>query len=84
MKVHDLKTDQEPFIAIWDGLKKHEFRLNDRDFQRGDVLHLRERFGGTYTGRQIIAEVTYVSTGPHYGIPARHVIMSLTVLLKLL
>lgn len=62
-KTHNLKILPEFFAAIIDGSKKAEFRLNDREYHRGDILHLREFSGGpsfSYTGRDVIAEITHV------------------------
>lgn len=79
MRVHELKTDPLVFAAVASGAKTHEIRLNDRDYQVGDVLQLREtaasgadmRFSPkayplTYTGRQALREVSHVQTG--YGL----------------
>ena len=59
---HELKTWPEYFEAIWDGRKNFEYRLNDRDYQVGDLLHLREYDPHTseYSGREIVRSVTYV------------------------
>ena len=42
MKLHDLKTWPESFSAIWRGTKTHEVRVDDRGFEIGDHLLLRE------------------------------------------
>src|SRR5260370_35784622 len=39
---HDLKTRPKPFASSLSGFKKHEIRVNDRDFREGDELCLRE------------------------------------------
>ncbi|QIG62032.1 hypothetical protein [Citrobacter phage IME-JL8] len=63
-KQHDLKIEPVHFFGVQMGGKKAEFRLNDRDFQEGDVLRLREWHCGDYTGREVsvlIADVTDVT-----------------------
>lgn len=66
---HELKTWPEFFQAIVEGHKPFEYRLNDRNYQVGDVLHLREyvptigedgEAPGHYTGRSLRKSVTYV------------------------
>lgn len=79
MAAHDLKTDHDPFEAVWNGTKKCEIRNNDRDFRVDDVLFLLEhnREDGSYSGRMIIALVGHIQTG--YGLPDELVVMSITV-----
>ena len=64
-RVHELKTWPSPFEAVNSGDKNFEFRKNDRSYQRGDRLVLKEYDPVTdvYTGRSIPAEITYVMTG---------------------
>ena len=47
---HELKTWPKSFSAILNGFKKHEVRVNDRDFLEGDELYLREWNPVTPTG----------------------------------
>ena len=65
-KVHDLKILPEYFRAVKSGEKTFEVRFNDRNFQKGDVLHLREWDGNEYTGKSIFVEVTYILDNPSY------------------
>lgn len=41
-QTHDLKCWPEFFRALWNGSKTAEIRRNDRGYQAGDVLHMRE------------------------------------------
>lgn len=63
MKTHELKTWPVYFNAMWDGRKTFEIRLNDRDFQVGDQLVLREfnPSDNTYSGRTMLRTVRYIS-----------------------
>lgn len=79
MKTHELKTWPEPFEALWWRRKTHEVRQDDRGFEVGDVLRLREWEPNdeSYSGRMVRVEVTYISRGPDWGIPAGMVVMSI-------
>lgn len=57
---HELKTDPAVFESVVAGLKTHEIRFNDRDFQVGDNLILRET---TNTGAEIKAGKKLEFTG---------------------
>ena len=42
MRHHDLKTHPSAFAAVKSGQKRHEVRVNDRDYMTGDTVTLRE------------------------------------------
>lgn len=76
-RTHELKTDPAVFDAVARGDKTHEIRLNDRNFQVGDNLLLREtvdtgwamRNAGAplvYTGRAATRTISHIQTG--YGL----------------
>jgi hypothetical protein len=62
MKQHELKTWQPWFDDTLMGRKTFEFRKNDRDFQKGDRLLLREYnpHTETYSGTALAVRVTYI------------------------
>lgn len=78
--VHDLKTWPEYFEATWSGRKPWELRKNDRGYQPGQVLRLREwePLRQAYTGRVIVADVVYVLFGGVFGLPEDYCIMTLS------
>lgn len=75
---HELKTWPEYFQAVYDGLKPFELRKDDRPYNVGDVLRLREYepMTDTYTGRVIDVEVTYCLRG-FAGIEAGYVVIGI-------
>lgn len=56
---HELKIYPNFFNAIASGKKLFEIRKNDRDFQVGDVILLRERDRIKYSGRSLLVRITY-------------------------
>lgn len=58
--IHALKTLPEYFEAVRKGDKTFELRENDRDFRVGDYLALNEWDGEKYTGRALLAKITYM------------------------
>jgi hypothetical protein len=66
--IHDLKTWPEPFNLVLGGLKAFELRRDDRGFEVGHHLQLREwdHFARSYTGRELTRRITCIvrSAGP--------------------
>ncbi|WP_441235685.1 ASCH/PUA domain-containing protein [Bradyrhizobium sp. 930_D9_N1_4] len=83
---HYLKTWPEFFAALVECEKTFELRKNDRQFQRGDVLHLQEFDPETkaYSGREITRKVVYMldhrpdaGCAATFGLSPGYVIMGL-------
>ena len=82
---HDLKTDTKVFQDVLDGNKTFEIRFNDRDFQVGDSVLLKEtQFTGEqiesgqpliFTGREIHKRISYLLSG--YGLQDGWVILGI-------
>lgn len=60
MKIHELKILPDFFYAVRCGRKPFEVRKNDRDFQIGDILVLKEWTGAAYTEAAYCVRVLYV------------------------
>ena len=75
---HELKTYPEPFAVSSAGVKRFEYRKNDRDYEVGDTLYLREwdPMTGEFTGCWLRELVTYVLRGPDFGVPEGFAILS--------
>lgn len=101
---HHLKTWREPFTAIFNGIKRHEFRKeDDKIYCEDDVLILQEFIPcisceatgvikrssgieccpnclgekGAYTGRELRADVLYVTRAPDYGMQKGFAVMTI-------
>jgi hypothetical protein len=75
---HDLKCWPEFFKHLWSGEKTFEIRKDDRGYQAGDTLTLREwteRHG--YSGRWIKYDVPFLLGGIWPGLGPEHVCMSI-------
>lgn len=79
MKIHKLKTYTDIFQESLNGNKPFEIRVNDRDFQKGDVLVLMDydRNGKKVSDRQISWKVSSLYHGGEFGIEKGHVAMGL-------
>jgi hypothetical protein len=82
---HELKAWPHFFRSVWDGTKTFELRRDDRGYQVGDILLLREYdpdrddlpCGERYTGRELTARVEYILVGGQLGLEEGYVIMSI-------
>lgn len=85
--IHVLKTDSDVFKAVVSGDKTFEIRKDDRNFQVGDLLDLRETiYSGEsmqrgaplkYTGSTHVVRIGYIMRGPIYGLADGWCIMSI-------
>lgn len=88
-RLHELKTLSVYFSPIWEGEKTFEVRRDDRGFQKGDKLWLREFIPNArtpreqYTGRNCHVEVLWILTGGQMGIESGYVVMAVTPPYKL-
>jgi hypothetical protein len=82
MATHELKSWPDQFQAMWTGLKRDEFRRDDRGYQLGDQLELREWDPARrqYTGFRLTARVTHLVRGPELEVPPGFVVLSIEVL----
>lgn len=67
--IHELKTWPNAFAGLRAGLKTHECRRWDREFEIGHVLKLREWDPQTkeYTGEYLWREITWITDPSTYG-----------------
>ena len=79
-RTHELKTSTSPFMAVRRGEKTFEVRVNDRDFQVGDILKLWCFDEGLHTGHWVSVLVTYVIDFRPAGTEADLVGMSIDII----
>lgn len=66
MKVHNLKIKPQYFKDVVCGIKTFEVRKNDRNFEVGDIITLREFENGKLTGKSINVEIVYILNDEEY------------------
>lgn len=81
MKTHELKTWTEYFERVLQGHKPFEVRKNDRDFQAGDKVLLREWDWkqDLYTGRELSFTISYVLNGGQFGVKKGYCVFGLII-----
>jgi ASC-1-like (ASCH) protein len=76
--IHDLKINDEYLENLDNGTKKNEIRLNDRDYQKGDLLRFSR--GASYPRPVIIKEYLFEITHIHSGLGLRENYVVLSVI----
>ena len=64
-KHRDLKCWTKYFDCVWDGTKTFEFRVNDRAYQVGDTVTLRDYDKNTSTFKTRRCGVSANAASPH-------------------
>lgn len=61
--IHKIKIDPEYLALVKNGLKKAEFRFNDRNYKVGDLLQMQgyDRKSGEYIGGVAFGEITDIT-----------------------
>ena len=78
MLMHDLKSEKKFFKAEISGEKTFSIRKNDRNYQVGDIVYLKETENGVYTGRRdpLGHKIKYIFHGGQYGLAEDYCIFS--------
>ena len=66
MKTHELKIKPQYFWDIVCNIKTFEVRKNDRNFEVGDIITLRDFENGKLTGKSINVEIVYILNDEEY------------------
>lgn len=79
MTNHVLKISPKYFDDVKNNLKRFEIRKDDREFQVGDLVTLKEFEKGEYTGRIIenIPIIYILRNAPEYGLKDGYCILGL-------
>ncbi len=74
--IHDLKIDPNYLKNLRDGIKKCEIRVNDRDYQKGDILAFKDYSGSKI--EQVLFSITHIHSG--LGMKENYVCLSVVPL----
>lgn len=75
--IHNLKILPMYFEEVRLGNKTFELRKNDRPYNVGDTLILKEFDGNDYTKRELTREITYILQGGNYGLDKDYCILGM-------
>jgi ASC-1-like (ASCH) protein len=82
MTVHELKCEEPHFSDIEAGRKRFEVRFDDRDYQVGDLLHLRS-LDATKADIRLRIKVIHILRGGRFGafgVMPGYVVMSIELM----
>lgn len=67
--MHELKLLPKYYGAVLNGTKNFELRKDDRSYQIGDIIILKEWEDGAFTGRELALKTKYILRNcPEYGL----------------
>ncbi len=81
-KSHELKIMPKYFLYVKWGIKKFELRKNDRGFEVGDYVKLREYNGKSYSGEFLWIKITYIldfEEGKEFGLSPGYCILGFKI-----
>ena len=79
VRLHELKTHSESFLAVSKWVKTAELRKLDRDYRVGDYLLLKEYTSGEYTGDTLLVRITHILDTREYGLQSGYGMLSFTI-----
>ena len=66
--IHTVKIKPKYYEAVLSGEKNFELRKNDRNYQVGDLIRLKE-YNEDFTGRDLVLKIKYILKDcPEYGL----------------
>lgn len=74
--IHEIKILPKYYDMVISNIKHFELRKDDRDYEVGDFLVLKEYDGSVYTGRETEVKIEYILRDcPEYGLLAGYCIL---------
>lgn len=76
--IHEIKISPRYFNEVVKGNKRFEIRKDDRSYEIGDLINLREYTDGEYTGRDCTLPIQYILRDcPEHGLMDGYCILGL-------
>ncbi|WP_018592603.1 ASCH/PUA domain-containing protein [Terrisporobacter glycolicus] len=81
MRIHELKILPKYFERVIKGEKTFEIRKNDRDFQTGDEIELKEfdNIRNEFSGRCVFGRISYILNSGEYGLKQGYCVFSFKI-----
>lgn len=76
-KIIEIKILPEHFNYVAAGVKTCELRKDDRNYEVGDLLILREWKDERYSGRRVCVKITHILRGCGFGLEDGYAILSI-------
>jgi len=73
--IHDLKIEDNYLKNLVSGIKKSEIRINDRDYQKGDLLRFKTYHYAEPKVKEFLFEISHIHSG--LGLKENYVVLSI-------